>query len=266
MVETMLEAWDKSLLDDSFYAPDDEEKTFMKVATGIEDDEELRAHIVTVQTKALSRIRILEFMRLKMARLPAYPDLLKLGAARSHAILLDLGCCFGNDVRKAVLDGYPVHNVIALSLAEFWELGHELFRSTPSTFPARFLAGDILDTTFVSYSSPLRTALESPSGTVALLLSSVHLFTFDQQTHIARLLAGLISPLPGSMLFGVQGGCAVKSLWIWRDMWEGIFGEVGVKAEVRARLRKEIGGDDFFRTWPGNTNPYHVLEWSVMRV
>ncbi len=53
MAETMLKAWNKSL-DDSFYAPDDEEKTFMQVATGIESDEELRAHIVTVQTKAFS--------------------------------------------------------------------------------------------------------------------------------------------------------------------------------------------------------------------
>ncbi len=53
MAETMLEAWNKSL-DDSFYAPDYEEKAFMQVAAGIESDEELRAHIVTVQTKAFS--------------------------------------------------------------------------------------------------------------------------------------------------------------------------------------------------------------------
>ncbi|RDX53383.1 hypothetical protein OH76DRAFT_1545423 [Lentinus brumalis] len=300
----MLEAWNKSL-DDSFYAPDYEEKAFMQVAAGIESDEELRAHIVTVQTKAFSLyrypcIRIFEFLRrLKMARLPAYPDLLKLRTERSDAILLDLGCCFGNDVRKAVLDGFPVQNVIASDLQpQFWELGHELFRSTPSTFPARFVAGDILDTSFISHSSPLPTTVESPSG-VAPILSSVtslnelkghvsalftgaffHLFTFEQQTHIARLLAGLLSPLPGSMLFGVQGGRTVKSLWTpgqgtqmhghspesWQEMWEEIFGEAGVKVAVNATLRKEMGGDDFFGTWPGNTDPYQVLEWSVMRV
>ncbi len=78
-----------------------------------------------------------DFMsRLKMARLPAYPDLLKLRTERSDAILLDLGCCcestcplctlgsspdnvrepVGNDIRKAVLDGFPVQNVIASDL------------------------------------------------------------------------------------------------------------------------------------------------------
>lgn len=43
--------WEKPL-DESFYAPDDEEKAFMKVAAGIQDDEELKQHIIRVQTKA----------------------------------------------------------------------------------------------------------------------------------------------------------------------------------------------------------------------
>ena len=51
MSDTMLKAWDKSL-DVSFYAPDEEEKAFMKEATGIQDDEELKNHVITVQTKA----------------------------------------------------------------------------------------------------------------------------------------------------------------------------------------------------------------------
>ena len=51
MSETMLKAWDKSL-DVSFYTPDEEEKAFMKEATGIQDDEELKNHVITVQTKA----------------------------------------------------------------------------------------------------------------------------------------------------------------------------------------------------------------------
>ena len=184
----------------------------------------------------------------------------------------------------------------------FWDLGHELFRSSPATFPAHFLPGDIFDPAFLSLAPPLPTTastsddsspLDAPAlstvtslnelrGRVSALFTGAffHLFTFDQQQHIARLLAGLLSPLPGSMLFGVQGGRATKGLWTpgqgtelhahspesWREMWEGVFGEVGARVEVRARLRKEIGGDDFFGTWPGNTNPYHVLEWSVTRV
>ena len=52
----------------------------------------------------------------------------------------------------------------------------------------------------------------------------------------------------------------------WKELWEGVFAEVGARVEVQARLRKEIGGDSMFGTYPGNTDPYHVLEWSVTRV
>lgn len=67
-------------------------------------------------------------------RIPAYNYLLKLGEEREGAILLDIGCCcelpdtqnmssvrltsglVGNDVRKVVADGFPVHNVVATDI------------------------------------------------------------------------------------------------------------------------------------------------------
>ena len=51
MSETHRPGWAKPL-DASLYAPDEEEKAFMKATTGIQDDEELKAHIIAVQTKA----------------------------------------------------------------------------------------------------------------------------------------------------------------------------------------------------------------------
>ena len=82
------------------------------------------------------------------------------------------------------------------------------------------------------------------------------------------------------MLIGVHGGLREKGFWrpmqgvsmnchspeSWREMWERIFGEAGVKVEVQARLRKEIGGMSMFGTYPDNTEHYHVLEWSVTRL
>ncbi len=51
MSETHRPGWAKPL-DESLYAPDDEEKAFMKTTTGIQDDDELKRHIIAVQTKA----------------------------------------------------------------------------------------------------------------------------------------------------------------------------------------------------------------------
>lgn len=107
-----------------------------------------------------------------------------------------------------------------------------------------------------------------------------HLFTYEQQQQLAHQLAGLLSPLPGSMLFGVQGGRPVKGPWgpgvdfkmhshspeSWREMWEEIFAEVGCKVEVEGRLRREVGGETFFGMWPENVEGYYVLEWSVTRI
>ncbi|KAI0932684.1 hypothetical protein AcW2_001238 [Taiwanofungus camphoratus] len=108
-------------LDDKFYALDAEELAFYKAQTGIHDDDALKQHIMRVQADAYqvhpyNCIRRFNFTRLKISRLPAYSHLLKLGKERAGAIFLDIGCCFGNDARKAVADGYPVQNVVASDL------------------------------------------------------------------------------------------------------------------------------------------------------
>ncbi|TFY62957.1 hypothetical protein EVG20_g6512 [Dentipellis fragilis] len=103
------------------YDLNEEETAFFKEQTGILDDDKLKQHIIAAQAEAFAVypypcIRRFAFAKLKIAKLPAYPALLKLGKEREGAIFLDIGCCFGNDVRKAVADGYPVQNAIASDL------------------------------------------------------------------------------------------------------------------------------------------------------
>ncbi len=181
-----------------------------------------------------------------------------------------------------------------------WDLGHKLFRSTPESFPVPFVEGDIFNPEFLAIAPPLATSTSAPpdlpdlrsltslnplrgKATAVFTGAFFHLFSEDQQYYIAKALAGLLSPEPGSALVGVQGGMAEKGFWqpigsqykmfchspeSWAEMWHGIFsngegGDGGV--EVMSRLRKEIGGPTFFGTYPENTRPFHVLEWSVVR-
>ena len=51
MSETNRPGWNKPL-DESLYAPDEEEKVFLVATTGIEDDEGLKEHIINLQRKA----------------------------------------------------------------------------------------------------------------------------------------------------------------------------------------------------------------------
>ncbi|KAE9404088.1 hypothetical protein BT96DRAFT_854038, partial [Gymnopus androsaceus JB14] len=295
----------KLSLEERFYNLDQEEREFFKKETGIKDDEELKTHLIAVQTKAYSIyrypcIRIFEFARLKIARQPAYPDFLMLGRQRKRAIFLDLACCFGNDTRKAIQDGYPAENVLAADLhadSDFWQLGHEMFRSSQQSFPVPFLQGDILDSSFLDGVAPF--TKETPPNIPVPDLSTLnslnplrghlsacftgaffHLFDEEGQKAIAIKLAGLLSPEPGSMLFGVHGSMAEKGIWhptgserymfchspsSWKELWEEVFGK-GNDVEVKAQVIREIGGDDFFGMYPGNKHPYHIMQWSVTRV
>ncbi|TBU33175.1 hypothetical protein BD311DRAFT_749372 [Dichomitus squalens] len=294
--------WDLPL-DPSLYAPDEEEKAFMKMTTGIQDDEELKTHIFAIQAKALTVykypcIRQFDFMRLRIARMPPYQQFLELGRQRKDAIFLDVGCGFGNDTRKAVLDGWPIEGVIAADLSpQMWNVGHELFRSTPDTFPVPFVQGDILDPAYLAPAPLLPTSstpildplpplsevktLNELHGKISAIFASAffHLFKFEGQEQVARKLAGLLSPLPGSLIFGTQTGFAEKGGWgvdgsradyhsdeSWKELWENLFVEAGVEVEVKARLQQHRGGLNGYGLYPENTRERFYLDWSVTRV
>ncbi|KAH7920280.1 hypothetical protein BV22DRAFT_1040003 [Leucogyrophana mollusca] len=282
-------------LDESLYYLDAEALAFFKSLTGIDDDVALKEHILAVQAKAYAFapypcIRMLSFTRLKISKLPAYQGVLALGREREGAILLDIGCCFGNDARKAVVDGFPVRNVLVSDLRrELWDFGHELFKSTPETFPAHFIAGDALEPSMLEITPPL-SASESPDATCpdlstltslnpvrgyvsAIHASSFfHLFGEAKQLHLARALAGLLSPLPGSVIFGShvarrdEKGLLAEELYgqrfemfchcpaSWEEMWDLVFekGSVSIKGDL-----KPVSKD-------GET--FWVLVWSVTRI
>ncbi|TFK50836.1 hypothetical protein OE88DRAFT_1659936 [Heliocybe sulcata] len=285
-----------SPLDPTLYVLDDEESAFFKSHIGIADDEELKKHILAVQEKAYKVypypcIRRFAFAKLKISRLPAYPHFLELGKTRDPAIFLDIGCCFGNDARKAVADGYPIRNVIASDLRpEYWELGHELFRSTPQSLPVPFVAGDAFDSEFLTptqptYSPPTTpvpdlqsvTALTPLIGHVSAVHASAFFHLFDEagQFELAQRMASLLSPQPGSIIFGSHRGLPQKGMRTnargqqsfahspesWDELWNGSIFEKG-RVRVDARV-VQVDRPDLNRPTGGG---HYLLEWSVTRL
>jgi hypothetical protein len=102
-----------------------------------------------------------------------------------------------------------------------------------------------------------------------------HLFKEDEQLHMARALAGLLSPEPGSVILGVHTGAQEKGVVnqvhrnvevvifahspeSWIAMWDGEVFEKGmVKVEVEFR--------EAF-TDVRNSERYPFLVWSVTRL
>ncbi|KAJ3561953.1 hypothetical protein NP233_g9878 [Leucocoprinus birnbaumii] len=289
----------KRPLDPTLLDLEDEEARFFKQLTGIQNEKELRDHIVGVQEKAYQVyrypcIQAFAFTKLKISLQPAYKRVLELPKTRPGAILLDIGCCFGNDLRKAVIDDWPVENAVASDLrSEFWEYGHELFKSTPKTFPAAFIPGDSFSPDLIEprapfYSEPtashptdLRTlkSLTPLQGHISAIHASsfFHLFDEEQQFLLAKQLATLLSPSPGSIIFGSHGGRPVKGLRTevsnsrgehmfchspesWMDLWDGqVFrkGSVKVEAQVVVRERRKHDPPEIILHW---------LVWSVTRL
>jgi SAM-dependent methyltransferase len=113
---------------------------------------------------------------------------------RAGETFLDLGCCFGQDIRKLVHDGAPSDNAIGVdNESRFIDLGYELFGDR-ETLNARFYTGDVFAEDF----------LANLRGQVDIIFvgSFLHLFTFDQQKIIVGQLCKLLRQRDGSLVFG----------------------------------------------------------------
>jgi len=106
-----------------------------------------------------------------------------------------------------------------------------------------------------------------------------HLFDEPQQLELARAVAGLLSPEPGSFIFGEHGGKPVKgyrteapprptgdyqfchSPESWTELWDGVVfkkGTVKVETNLMEIERKDLKAKEGAKFW--------VLIWSVTRL
>ncbi|KIJ16063.1 hypothetical protein PAXINDRAFT_76139 [Paxillus involutus ATCC 200175] len=288
-----VKADDVPSLQGQYYRLTPEQAEFLKQQTGITDDDELKKHIFAIQAEAYKVapypcIMGFLFIFIVFRWLPAYEDVKKIGLTRKGAILLDIGCCVGTDIRKAVADGFPAERTIGSDLhPEFGDLAHKLFRTTPETFPGHFIPGDAFDPAILSVVQPFEAVPDSPEpelktltslnplhGRISVIHASnfFHLFSESRQLHLAHALAGLLSPEPGSIICGGNWGLPEKGLVVesffgsfmevfchspqtWTEMWDGVvFPKGSVKVDTYL-AEPDMQG---YKTW--------YLLWSVKRL
>jgi len=113
--------------------------------------DDVRAHVLKKREEAwkiypfpcVGQMRFLDF---SLARMPSYGKILaRLNDSSAPARLLDVGRCFGQDLRRLVADGAPSENLAGLDLEpEFLELGYDLFADR-EFFKGQMIAGNIFD-------------------------------------------------------------------------------------------------------------------------
>lgn len=142
------------------------------------------------------------FLTLTIVGASQYDEVLQ--HVKNGATFLDLGCCFGQVIRKLVFDGAPGENLTGSELEPaFVELGYELFRDKQK-LKATFTTGDF-------FSADIG-GLQGQSFDYIYGGAFFHLFNWKEQVDAMSRAVGLLKTKPGSMIFGFQTGAEKAQL------------------------------------------------------
>lgn len=196
------------------------------------------------------------FLELSISLSPLYPTILKRMIESKHT-LLDMGCCFAQDVRKLVSDGAPSENIYGAELRqEFIDLGYDLFRDR-DTLKSKFLIGDVFDDSDESEFKQIEGGID-----IIYAASFFHLFNWDDQVRVAELVVRLLRPVTGSIVFGRQRGNVNPAEYehmtnqrgtmfrhnqdSWKKMWQQVGKSTGTQWDVNVTLETGRNDPDLF--------------------
>ena len=144
------------------------------------------------------------FLDLSISLHPLYPTVLaRLKNTVNSELFLDLGCCFGQDIRRLVADGVPDEKLYGADLRlEFLELGYELFQDKGS-LKAHFLEGDIFEEDDEAEGGK---ELSKLNGKIDIIYAAafLHLFDWEEQVRAGTRMVRLMTE--NSLVFGWQLG------------------------------------------------------------
>ena len=195
------------------------------------------------------------FLDLSISLHPLYPTVLaRLKNTVNPELFLDLGCCFGQDIRRLVADGIPGEQLYGVDLRlEFLELGYELFLDKES-LKAHFLEGDIFEENDKAKGGK---ELSKLNGKVDIIYAAafLHLFDWEEQVQAGTRIVRLIRE--HSLIFGWQVGTTKPGSYARRSdkgrtryghdpdsfqkLWDVIGEKTATKWKVQATLHKIKG-------------------------
>ncbi|KAI8963619.1 hypothetical protein F5Y11DRAFT_140023 [Daldinia sp. FL1419] len=215
-------------------------------------------HIKSIRDRAFASspypcIGLFRFTNLTLIAHPHYDKIIqRLKSDLGDPAYLDIGCCFGQDLRQLVFDGVPSERLVGLDIEKtLLDLGYDLFLDRES-LKSNFVITDLFNAQGKVWES-----LEGRGFDVIHCSAFLHLFTLDVQTTAAKNIARLVKR--GGMIVGRQMGnlkprevssvkkgvlCYRHDVGTFEAMWrrvgeatntrwnvEGTMDMVGIKAE-----------------------------------
>ncbi|MCJ1391923.1 hypothetical protein MMC18_004790 [Xylographa bjoerkii] len=192
------------------------------------------------------------FLDLSIGLQPLYPQILSRLKSPRSATLLDLGCCFGQDIRKLVHDGAPATSLYGAELrGGFLDMGYELFRDR-ETLASKFIEADV----FAEADGDTLAELDGKVD-VVYTASFLHLFGWEEQVKVGKRIVRLLKAEKGVVVFGRQVGTLEPREYqrkteeggsvyrhdggSFKRMWEQIGKETGTEWRVEVQMDEVAG-------------------------
>ncbi|KAI8632918.1 hypothetical protein F5Y19DRAFT_491552 [Xylariaceae sp. FL1651] len=146
-------------------------------------------------------IGLYRFTKLTLCAHPLYGKIIQ-RLKQAEANYLDIGCCFGQDLRQLVFDGVPSQHLTGLDIEQsLMELGYDLFLDREALH-SQFLVADV----FQGSKQLVWAKLEERGIDVVHCSAFFHLFPLELQVAAARQIAKLVKR--GGIIVGGQIGSA----------------------------------------------------------
>ncbi|MCJ1381828.1 hypothetical protein MMC17_004939 [Xylographa soralifera] len=217
--------------------------------------EEVLPHVLKIRSLAFAIhpypcIGSFRFLTLSISTHPLYPTLLTRLHSPTPPTVLDLGCCFGQDIRQLLHDGAPPTSLYGSDLRPaFLELGYTLFRDGDKA-GATYVAADV-------FGEGEADALRGLDGRVDVVwtASFLHLFAWAEQVAVGRRVGRLLRGGKGGVVFGRQVGSVRAGEYprrtgggsmyrhdgeSFKRMWAQIGRETGTEWRVEVQM-EEVG-------------------------
>jgi hypothetical protein len=190
------------------------------------------------------------FLTLNIPELPVYDEIVQ--RLRGGEKLLDLGCCFAQELRRLVCDGAPSENLYGADLHDgFFTVGYRLFNDK-TKLKSRLMAADIFDP---------NSKLRQLDGQMDIIHagSFYHLFSWDQQVQAVKRTVEHLKQCPGSMVVGRHAGDTEPgekarpgklgsryrhNAETWAELWRQVGRETGTTWQVKV---DELADESYFR-------------------
>ncbi|KAH7327081.1 hypothetical protein BKA65DRAFT_566308 [Rhexocercosporidium sp. MPI-PUGE-AT-0058] len=180
------------------------------------------------------------FLDLAISLSPDYPTVLqRLKSGQEN--FLDLGCCFGQELRKVAYDGAVQNNLYGFDLrAGFFEMGYRLFLDR-ETLKSKFIEADIFDA---------NSALSELDGKIDIIYAAsfLHLFDYKRQVEVCKRMVRLLRQKKDSLILGRQVGSTIARNFVQETNEGGIM--------------YRHNGESFKKMW-GEVGEETGTEWRV---